>query len=438
MARRKLTTAEIAKRKRAGAYHDGRLPLSAKRVQRLKGEGRFHDALVPGLYLQVTASGARSWLLRFELNGKERMMGLGSAAIFMLAHARERAREARRLLADGIDPLASRHASKQAAKLAEARKLSFGEAAQKYFNHYEGKWTNAAHRDAFLGTLRAHAFAVLGDMDVATIDTPDIHRVLDPIWKTKSVTADRVRSRIEQVIDWCTVRGYRAAGTNPARWVGHLEHSLAAPRALAPIQHHPALPYAELPGFMVKLRQYEGSAARALEFLILTAARSREVTGARWDEINFADQSWTVPAARMKGRKEHRVPLTKPLLDLLRDLPREDGNPFVFVGNRPGEGIGRIGMAWLLGERMGVKAATIHGFRSTFRDWAGEQTSVPPDICEAALAHARGDKTVQAYARGDLFNKRRKLMEAWARFCATPARAKADGNVVAIGGGRRR
>lgn len=432
MARRKLTTAEIAKRKREGVYHDGRLPLSAKRVQRLKGEGRYHDALVPGLYLQITASGARSWLLRFELNGNERMMGLGSAAVFTLAHARERAREARRLLADGVDPLAAKQANKQAAKLAAARKLSFKEAAQKYFDHYEGKWTSASHRDAFLGTLASYAFPALGDMDVATIDTPDIHRALDPIWKTKSITADRVRSRIEQVIDWCVVRGHRAPGTNPARWVGHLEHSLAAPRALAPIQHHPALPYAELPGFIAKLRREQGSAARALEFVILTAARSGEVRGATWAEINLADATWTVPAARMKGRKEHRVPLTKPVLDLLRDLPREDGNPFVFIGNRPGEGLARIGMAWLLGGRMGVKDTTIHGFRSTFRDWCGEQTSVPPDIAEAALAHARGDKTVQAYARGDLFKRRRKLMEMWSLYATSSpkARAKAEGDVV--------
>jgi integrase len=434
MARRKLTTAEVAKRKREGGYHDGRLPLSAKRVQRLKAEGRYHDALVPGLYLQITASGARSWLLRFELNGKERMMGLGSAAIFTLAHARERGREARRLLADGVDPLATKHAAKQAAKLAEQRKLTFREAAQKYFDHYEGKWTNASHRDAFLGTLGSYAFPVLGDMDVATIDTSDIHRVLDPIWKTKSVTADRVRSRIEQVLDWCVVRGHRPPGTNPARWVGHLQHSLAAPRKLAPIQHHPALPYAELPGFIATLRRAQGSAARALEFLILTAARSGEVRGATWNEINFADATWTVPAARMKGRKEHRVPLTKPVLDLLRDLPREDG-PFVFIGNRPGESLGRNDMAWLLGERMGVKAATIHGFRSTFRDWAGEQTSVPPDICEAALAHARGDKTVQAYARGDLFNKRRALMMAWTKFC-TMLPGKAEGDVIPLRGAR--
>ncbi len=411
--------------------------LTAKKVERTKTPGRYRDGLVKGLLLQITDSGAKSWVLRYELHGRERMMGLGSVSDFNLKEARERARAARQLLADGVDPLATKQAAKAAAKLAAARKLSFKQAALQYFNHYESKWTSPSHREAFLGTLNAYAFPVLGDMDVATIDTPDIHRVLDPIWKTKSVTADRVRSRVEQVIDFAIVRGHRPPGTNPARWVGHLEHSLAAPRALAPIQHHPAMKHNALPFFMDKLRSEQGSAARALEFLILTAARSGEVRGATWDEIDLKDAAWTVPAARMKGRKEHRVPLTKPVLDLLRDLPREDGNPFVFIGNRPGEGLGRIAMPWLLGGRIGVKDVTIHGFRSTFRDWAGEKTSVPPDICEAALAHARGDKTVQAYARGDLFVKRRKLMEMWARFCASPVQAKAKGDVVVPIGARR-
>jgi integrase len=411
--------------------------LTAKRVERTTKPGRYRDGIVPGLLLQISESGAKSWVLRYELHGRERMMGIGPARAFNLKEARERARSARQLLADGIDPLGSKHAVKAAAKLAAARRLSFKEAAQKYFDHNEAKWTNPSHREAFLATLRAYAFPVLGDMDVATIDTLDIHRVLDPIWKTKSITADRVRSRVEQVIDWCVVRGHRSPGTNPARWVGHLEHSLAAPRELAPIKHHPAMPYAELPSFMARLHHEQGSAARALEFLIYTAARSGEARGATWDEINFADATWTVPKERMKSRRAHRVPLAPVALDLLRDMPREHGNPFIFVG-RPGESLGRIGMAWLLGKRMGVKNATVHGFRSTFRDWAGEKTNVSPDIAEAALAHTRGDKSVQAYARGDLFNRRRKLMEMWAACCrSAPARAKAKGDVVVPIGGAR-
>jgi integrase len=408
--------------------------LSAKKVERIKSPGKYPCGLVKGLYLQVSGPNAKSWVLRYERHGKETYMGLGSAAEFSLKLARERALAARRLLADGIDPLQEKLARWQAAKLAEQRKLTFREAAQKFFDHYEAKWTNRSHRESFLSTLDKYAFPVIGNMDVAMIDTPDIHRVLDPIWKTIPVTADRVRSRIEQVLDWCVVRGHRPPGTNPARWVGHLEHSLAAPRELAPIKHHAALPYPELPSLMAKLRKEQGSAARALEFLINTAARTREVTGARWDEINFADATWTVPAHRMKGRKEHRVPLSKPALAMLRDLPREKGNPFLFIGNRAGEGLGRIAMPWLLNERMGFENITIHGFRSTFRDWAGETTAFAHDICEAALAHIRGDKSVVAYARGDLFDKRRKLMEAWSRYCMTlPAVGRKRGsNVVTM------
>jgi integrase len=424
-------------RKQTDVSSEGNM-LTAKRVERTKTPGRYRCGLVKGLLLQISDNGAKSWVLRYELHGKERMMGLGSASEFSLKEARERARAARQLLADGVDPLATKHAAKAAAKLAAARKLSFEEAAKKYFDHYASKWTSPSHREAFLGTLNAYAFPHIGDMDVATIDTPDIHCVLDPIWKTKSITADRVRNRIEAVIDWCVVRGHRPPGTNPARWVGHLEHSLAAPRDLAPIKHHPAMPYAELPSFMATLRREQGSAARALEFLILTAARSGEVRSMVWSEVDLDQAVWTIPAARMKGRREHRVPLSKPALDLLRDLPREHGNPFVFVGHRPGEGLGRIVMAWLLGERMGVKDVTIHGFRSSFRDWAGEKTSVAPDICEAALAHTRGDKTVQAYARGDLFNKRRRLMEMWARYCASPPAKVALGDLKVVGISERR
>jgi integrase len=436
MARRKLTTAEIAKRKREGRYHDGRLPLSAKRVQRLKGEGRYHDALVPGLYLQITASGARSWLLRFEQNGRERMMGLGSAAIFTLAHARERAREARRLLADGIDPLQTKQAAKAAARAAAEKKLTFREAAQRYFDQHEKKWSNASHRDQFLASLKSHAFDHLGDMDVATISLADVLRCIEPIWTTKSITADRVRNRIEAVIVWSVVRGHRPPGTNPAEWRGHLDQVLPSARKVAPVAHHKAIPYAALPAFMANLRQREDVAARALEFLILTAARSGEVLGAKWDEISFDDAMWVVPAHRMKAKREHRVPLSSATVDLLRGLPREDGNQFIFVGSRPGYGFNRL-MFRAVMQRMG-RDETVHGLRSSFRTWAAEQTNYPREVCERALAHVIGNQSERAYERGDLFSKRRKLMEAWTRYCTSPpARAKADGNVVAISGGRR-
>jgi integrase len=436
MARQKLTTAEIARRRREGRYHDGRLPLSAKRVARLKGEGRYHDALVPGLYLQVTASGARSWLLRFELNGKEKMMGLGSAAIFSLAQARERARSARQLLTDGVDPLAAKKAAKAAAKLAASKVLTFREAAERYFNQHERKWTNQSHRDQFLASLKQYAFADLGDLDIAAIDTAAVLRTLERFWTTRSVTADRVRNRIEAVIDWAVVRGHRPPGTNPARWKGHLDQVLPAARELAPIVHHAAIDHRELPALMAELRGDKSIAARALELLVLTAARTGEIIGARWDEINLDDAIWAVPPGRMKARREHRIPLSPAAVSLLRKLPREPGsNPHVFVGPMAGRGLGRHALARVM-KRFG-RSQTVHGHRATFRSWSAAETNFPREVCERALAHVTGSQTERAYERGDLFTKRRKLMEAWARFCTSPVRAKAKGDVVVPIGARR-
>ena len=311
VARQKLSNREIAKRQREGRYHDGRRPLTAKIVERLKGEGRYKDGLMPGLYLQVSETGTKSWLLRYELNGQpERWMGLGSATIFSLAEARIRARAARQQLADNIDPLQAKREAKAAAKQAAAKKLTFGAAATEYAKQNEAKWTNAAWRASFMSSLQADAFPLIGDLDVAAIDTPDVLRVLDPIWTTKTVTASRIRRRIEWVLDWATVRGHRPKGDNPARWRGHLDQVLPKRRQIAPVAHLKALPYAELPAFMAELRARESNAARMLEFTILTAARTNEVLGATWSEIDLNNKLWTVPAARMKADKEHRVPLS--------------------------------------------------------------------------------------------------------------------------------
>jgi len=317
------------------------------------------------------------------------------------------------------------------AKAAAAKRLTFAEAARRYFDQNESKWRNARHRDQFLGTLRMYAFPVLGDMDVATIDTPDILRAVEPHWTSTAVTVDRTRGRIEQIIDWAIVRGHRPAGPNPARWKGHLDQVLPAPRKVAPIAHHNAMAFAGVPAFMAALHQQDTVAARALEFLIHTAARTSEVIGATWDEIDLDGKTWTVPANRMKAGREHRVPLSARVIDLLRAMPREDGNPFVFAGPRAGAGLSRMALPLVM-RRMGQNGqTTIHGFRSSFRDWAGETTSFAHDICEAALAHVRGDHSVRAYARGDLFDKRRKLMEAWAKFCTAPP-AKTGVKVVGI------
>src|SRR6516164_799228 len=261
--------------------------LTQKRVEREKAPGRYACGLVRGLYLQVSHSGAKSWILRYQVNGVSHEMGLGSAAEFTLKEARERARLHRQLLADGRDPLQEKRAAMATAKAAAAKRLTFAEAARRYFDQNESKWRNARHRDQFLGTLRMYAFPVLGDMDVATIDTPDILRAVEPHWTGTAVTVDRTRGRIEQIIDWAIVRGHRPAGPNPARWKGHLDQVLPAPRKVAPIAHHNAMAFAGVPAFMAALHQQDTVAARALEFLIHTAARTSEVIGATWDEIDL-------------------------------------------------------------------------------------------------------------------------------------------------------
>jgi integrase len=404
--------------------------LTAKRVERTKKPGRYGCGIVKGLYLQISNGRAKSWVLRYERLGKEHMMGLGSVSDFNLKEVRERARQARQLLADGIDPLANKLAAKQAAKIAEQRQVTFIQAAERYFNANEKRWRNKTHRDAFLGTLKAHAGPIL-NMDVATIGVSDVLRCLEPGWAEKAVTLDRTRARIKQVLDWATVRDHRPAGVNPAQWTGLLDQVLPPPRQVAPIIHHNAMPYANVPAFMVKLRQEQTVAARALELLILCASRTGEVIGATWDEIDLANKTWTIPAQRMKGGREHRVPLSEAAIALLRALPTEEGNRHVFVGRRGGAGLSDETLRVVM-NRLGQEGVTtIHGYRSSFRDWAGETTAFAHDICEAALAHVRGDHSVRAYARGDLFDKRRKLMAAWATYLSKPP-TKATGDVVAI------
>jgi integrase len=415
--------------------------VTQRKTDRVKEPGRYRDGGVKGLYLKVTDTGAKSWMLRYERHGKEHFMGLGSASEFKLKEARERARAARQLLADGIDPLADRQAKQAAAKLAEARKITFRQASQRYFDQNEKRWTNATHRDAFLTTLNTYAFPVLGDMDVSAISVADVLRCLEPQWNDRAVTLDRVRGRIENVLDSCKARSERV-GDNPASWdvIGKV---LSAPRKVAPIQHHAAVPYKQINQFMADLRRIDSVAARALEFLILTAVRSSEVTGATWGEFDLdavridfktkksvPDPAWSIPAHRMKTRRPHRVPLSPAAVGLLRKLPREagSGNTRVFIGHRSGT-LSKMSMIYVM-QALGQKnVSTIHGFRSCFRDWAGETTPFAHDICEAALAHVRGDQSVVAYARGDLFDKRRALMHSWAEYCATPP--------AKIGGDRR-
>jgi integrase len=381
--------------------------LTAKRVDHLHKPGRHPDG--DGLYLQVTQSGVKSWVLRYERTGRERMLGLGTLRDFSLKEARERARRARQLLADGVDPIEAKRAQRSVPN------LTFRQAVEAYNRLHEQKWT--ARRPQFLSSLRQHAFPILGDLPLPTIDTPAVLRVLEPIWTTKTETANRVRARIEAVLDWATVRGHRPKTDNPARWRGHLAIILPAPGAIARVRHHAALPWGEVAAFMAELRSREGVAARALEFAILTAARTNEVIGARWSEIDFSQGVWSIPAQRMKMDKEHRVPLSEPALALLRNLYTETGNDLLFIGQQTGRGLGDRALAEVLARMERTDNVTVHGFRSTFRDWAAEASHYANHVVEMALAHAIGNAVERAYRRGDLFAKRRQLMAEWATFC---------------------
>jgi integrase len=412
--------------------------LTVKRVERLKEKGRYSDG--GGLYLQITESGSKSWIFKYEVtlrdgNGqrrrKESMVGLGGVDTFNLAEARERARALRQQIKDGINPLTAKRAAKAERELAAAKAMTFSEAAQQYFDQHEGGWRNAKHRAQFIATLKQYAFPIIGNLSVAAIDTGLVLKVLEqrvpaargypagPLWKTRSETASRLRGRIEAVLAWATVRGYRT-GDNPARWKNHLSQALPARDDSKAVEHHAALPYLNIPAFITELRQREGVAAQALEFTILTVARTGETIGAQWPEFDLKAGVWVVPRDRMKAGKEHRIPLSPRAVELLKDLYREDGNDFVFIGPRAGSGLSNMAMTTVL-RRMGRSDITVHGFRSSFRDWAAERTNFPNHVVEMALAHVVGDKVEAAYRRGDLFAKRKALMEAWAKYCQTPA-----------------
>jgi integrase len=300
------------------------------------------------------------------------------------------------------------------AERAAAAIVTFKECAEQYFKFHSPKWKNVKHSKQFLSTLKTYAHPTLGHLPVGTIDKALVLKAIEPIWYTKTETASRVRGRIEAVLDFGQVRGYRT-GENPAAWSGNLVHALPAPGGIAKQNHHAALAFAELPAFVEALRAREGIGARALEFTILTAARTGEIIGARWDEIDLAAKIWTIPADRMKAGREHRVPLSPRAIELLKRLPRE--GTYVFIGPRKDTAISNMAMITVL-RRMDRDEITVHGFRSTFRDWVAEQTNYPNHVVEMALAHTIGDKVEAAYRRGDLFNKRRRLMDEWARYCA--------------------
>jgi integrase len=391
--------------------------LSALKVTRATKPGMYADGA--GLYLQVSSAGARSWIYRFMLRGREREMGLGPASLISLAEARAKAADCRRLRYEGVDPIDARRAERQRMALDSARAITFGQCVQDYIAGHRAGWRNAKHASQWQSTLGTYAGPVIGQLPVSAVDTGLVLRVLEPIWSAKPETATRLRGRIEAILDWAKVRGYRE-GENPARWRGHLDVLLPAPSKVHRVRHHAALPFAEMPDFMVHLKGQDGVAARALEFTILTAARTGETLSLTWDELDEVNRVWTVPAQRMKAGKEHRVPLTEAALAVLETLrPLSSPNQrFVFPGGRRGKPLSNMAMMTVL-RRMGRNDLTVHGFRSSFRDWAAERTHYPSEVVEMALAHAVGSKVEAAYRRGDLFEKRRELLNSWERFLSS-------------------
>lgn len=389
--------------------------LSALAVSRLKEPGYHSDGA--GLYLQVSKSGTKSWIFRFTFQGKAREMGLGALHTVGLARARESAQECRLTLRDGKDPLEIRMADRLDASLARAKAMTFDDCAKAYIAAHRGSWKSAKHAAQWESTLATYAGPVIGALPVAAVDTALVVKVLDPIWNEKTETATRLRGRIESILDWATVSKFRV-GENPARWRGHLDNLLANPTKVTRVVHHAALPWTDVGMFMADLRGRAGIAARAVEFGILTASRSGEIRGATWAEIDLDAALWTVPAERMKGGREHRVPLSTRAVEILEAAPRV--GDYVFPGSRAQSPLSDMSLTAVL-RRMGRPEITMHGFRSTFRDWCSESVgnTFPREVCEHALAHSLPDKVEAAYRRGDLIEKRKVLMQVWADYCAT-------------------
>ncbi|WP_374671740.1 tyrosine-type recombinase/integrase [Acidovorax temperans] len=409
--------------------------LTAIEVGRLEEPGYHAVGTVPGLYLQVTPGGAKSWVMRVKVGAKRREIGLGPYPAVKLAQAHEKARQTRDQIAAGVDPIERKRALLSEMLAKQALEMTFEQAARGYMEKMSKEWKNEKHGQQWANTLETYAYPTIGRLNVKDIASHHVMKVLTPIWETKTETATRVRSRIEKVLGWAKAEGYRS-GENPAAWRGNLMDRLANPSKVKKVKNHPAVLVGEAGAFLRDLRQHQGMGALALEFTMLTAARSGEVRGATWAEIDMVAKVWTVPKERMKAGKEHRVPLSDAAVKLLKGLPRMDGTELVFPAVRGGE-LSDATMSQLM-RRMGYKDAkgrvcVPHGLRSTFRDWAGERTSYQGDVIEAALAHARGDKTEAAYFRSDLFDKRRRLMADWAAFVER-VEVSAD-NVVAMRAG---
>lgn len=391
--------------------------LTARQATTLAA-GKHNDG--DGLWLAVSASGSRKWFLRVTIDGKRRELGLGSLKDTSLKEARAKAAEYRALVAQGIDPTRAKPSSSEDIP-------TFTQASARFIRSKRHEWSNRKHARQWVATLRTYARPIVGSKPVNEIGTEDVLRILQPIWTAKPETAKRVQGRIENVLDYASAMKWRDAN-NPARWRGHLNKLLAAPvkvkrqRNGGSTRHHPAMDYRQVPAFMAELRERNSTSALALQFTILTACRTSEVLQAQWAEMDRATATWTIPASRMKARREHRVPLAAAALAILDALPRIGGNPYVFPGARHGRPLSNMSMLEVMrGMGFGVKGErgdyVPHGFRSSFRDWAGEESSFPNHVCEMALAHVIGDKAEAAYRRGDLFVKRRSMMDQWADWC---------------------
>ena len=389
--------------------------LSAIAIKNLSKPGMYTVGGVPGLYLQVLPTGGKTWILRFSLGGKRRDMGLGGYPEIQLASAREKAREAREKVHKGTDPIKEAKEIKASAK-AIVESFTFEQCALKYIDLHRAGWRNVKHAAQWTNTLKKYVFPKIGALPVQDVTINHVLQTLEPIWTTKTETASRLRGRIECVLNWAKGRGFRS-GENPAAWRGNLDAQLPDPNKVAPVKHHPAVSFREIAQFMVQLRDSDGIGAKALELAILTGVRSGEVRGAIWNEFDIENAMWTIPGERMKGGRKHRVPLSTPVLKLLSGLPRYEGVDYLFPSSKGGKLSDMTLLAYM---RRQNRSETVHGFRSTFRDWAAECTSYPFEMGEMALAHKISKEVEAAYRRGDLLDRRRAMMEDWAIYIATP------------------
>ena len=387
--------------------------LTALKVSSLKKRGYHGDG--GGLYLQVSEWGTKSWIFRYRVDDKLRNHGLGAADTVTLAEARDAAKECRKLRLKGIDPIEENQQQKIAAKLEAAQAITFSQCAEEYIDVRRAGWKNKKHAQQWVNTLTTYAFPVIGELPVAAVNLDLIVRVLRPIWHTKTETASRVRQRIEAVLGWATIHNYRT-GLNPATWKGNLDKVFDHANKVKQPEHHPALSHAELSQFWGQLSEYQTVAAQALRFTILTAARTSEVLEAKWDEIDLDSATWSLSALRMKAKKGHRVPLSPQAVALLEEMLAQRKGEYIFPGQKEGRPLSNMSMLYLL-KKMERTDITVHGFRSTFRDWVGECTEVAGEVAEAALAHAVKNKAEAAYRRTDFLDKRRNLMEKWAGYC---------------------